>query len=233
MTRSPARASVTSRMTVSTLTPASRAALLQTPSAPFAGERARCPPHAGRGAPARMTVASPIPEFASGNDCRSPVGLAHPPLYRMPNVHHSVAATNTTQLPGGLDPSVRTVLEYIAGVEARPLRFVGPEVARRLLAAGAALDLPAPDSVVAHDDVIALADRRIPIRVYAGGSAARHRAVLPRRRLRDRRPRVASPAVRPARGSVKARAWPPSTIGWHRSIPSRQRWRMPSLQSTG
>jgi acetyl esterase len=91
----------------------------------------------------------------------------------MQNVHHSVMATNRTQLPGGLDPSVRTVLEYIAGVEARPLRFVGPEVARRLLAAGAALDLPAPDSVVARDDVIALADRRIPIRVYTPAGAPR------------------------------------------------------------
>src|ERR1700694_4186826 len=76
-------------------------------------------------------------------------------------------ATPATRLPGGLDPAVRTVVEYIAGVEARPLRFVGPDVARRLLAAGAALDLPAPDSVTAQDDAIELADRRIPIRIYA------------------------------------------------------------------
>src|ERR1700674_2675359 len=76
-------------------------------------------------------------------------------------------ATPATRLPGGLDPSVRTVLEYIAGMQARPLRFVGPDVARRLLAAGAALDLPAPDSVTAHDDAIELTDRRISIRIYA------------------------------------------------------------------
>src|ERR1700724_4645455 len=75
-------------------------------------------------------------------------------------------ATPATRLPGGLAPAVRTVLDYIAGVEARPLRFVGPDVARRLLAAGAALDLPAPESVTAQDDGIELADRRIPIRIY-------------------------------------------------------------------
>jgi len=82
-------------------------------------------------------------------------------------------ATPATRLPGGLDPAVRTVLEYIAGVEARPLRFVGPDVARRLLAAGAALDLPAPESVTARDDAIELADRRIPIRVYTPAGAPR------------------------------------------------------------
>src|SRR6202023_1790268 len=82
-------------------------------------------------------------------------------------------ATPATRLPGGLDPAVRTVLEYIAGVEARPLRFVGPDVARRLLAAAAALDLPAPESVTAQDDAIELADRRIPIRIYTPAGAPR------------------------------------------------------------
>ena len=91
----------------------------------------------------------------------------------MGNVHHSGMATRTTPLPGGLDPAVRTVLEYISGVEARPLRFVGPHVARGLLVAGAALDLPAPDSVVARDDAIELADRRIPIRIYTPDGAPR------------------------------------------------------------
>ncbi|MBV9101291.1 MAG: alpha/beta hydrolase [Candidatus Dormibacteraeota bacterium] len=80
---------------------------------------------------------------------------------------------DTAPLPAGLDPAARTVLDYIAHAEPRPLREVGAAQARIALDRGAVLDLPVPDTVTVRADTIAADGRAIPVRVYEPGNTAR------------------------------------------------------------
>lgn len=79
----------------------------------------------------------------------------------------------SASLPAGLDSAARTVLEYIARTEPRPLREVGAAVARIALDRGAVLDLPVPDDVSVRSEAVASEHGEIAVRVYVPTSKPR------------------------------------------------------------